>query len=288
MPGTVDLTARALLERTRRQIGVVAGLAFTVVDPRRITENLRLAARLTVTMRNGPPAIAPALPFTGPIGRRRAFAWASVPMADIVAVKRACGVTVNDVVLAITTGALRRQMDAAGSFDPAAREPRALIPIGNPESTTTLGNRFSMTTAALPVGVDDPSERVRLIHARMAGHATSPAGSVMAHLFSIVDFVPPPVIRAVAPRLLARQPLVNLAVSNIPGSRTPLYLWESRMLGLHPFIDVVGNVALIIGVLSYVDDLGIGITVDPDVAGDPGAIVEHMRHAAQELTSQLR
>ncbi len=91
----------------------------------------------------------------------------------------------------------------------------------------------------------------------------------MSHVFSIADFVPPPVLRGLVPRVLAHQPLVNLAVSNIPGSRAPLYLWESRMLGLHPFINVVGNVAMIIGVLSYVDDLGVGITVDPDVVGDP-------------------
>ena len=81
------------------------------------------------------------------------------------------------------------------------------------------------------------------------------------------------------------QPLVNLAVSNVPGSRDPLYLWGSRLLGLHPFITGVGNIALIIGVLSYVDDLGIGITVDPDIAGDPQAIVGHVRAAATELAA---
>ena len=286
-PGIIDLTARSVLERTRRQARAIAGVARIVVDPRSIPANLRLAARSAAAIGRGPRAIAPALPFTGPIGRRRAFAWASIPMADVVAVKRSCGVTVNDVVLAIATGAVRRQMDATGSFDPAAREPRALVPIGDPGSTSSLGNRFSMTTVALPVGVEDLSERVGLIHARMAGHATSPAGSAMSHVFSIVDFVPPPAIRAVAPRLLAHQPLVNLAVSNIPGSRAPLYLWESRMLGLHPFIDVVGNVALIVGVLSYVDDLGIGVTVDPDVAGDPGTVADHLQAAAAELTAEL-
>ena len=103
--------------------------------------------------------------------------------------------------------------------------------------------------------------------------ATSLVRSFMPHLFSIADVVPPPVLRGLVPPLLAHQPLVNLAVSNIPGSRDPLFLWESPMLGLHPFINVVGNVALIIGVLSYVDDLGVGITVDPDVVGDPDTLL---------------
>jgi diacylglycerol O-acyltransferase len=81
---------------------------------------------------------------------------------------------------------------------------------------------------------------------------------------------------------------VNLAVSNIPGSRDPLFLWESPMLGLHPFINVVGNLALIIGVLSYVDGLGVGITVDPDVVGDPDTLVPHLRDAMAELVTLVR
>lgn len=286
-PGIVDLTARALAERTRRQLGVTTALTRALVDPRRVPSNLRLAARLATTLRHAPSKIAPSLPFTRPIGRQRAFAWASVPMSDIVAIKHAHGVTVNEVVLAITTGAVRRMMEAGESFDTTAREPRALVPIGNPDSSSTLGNRFSTTTVSLPVGVNDPTERVRLIRAQRSQRSAEPAGSLVSHLFSIVDLVPPAVVRAVAPRVLAHQSLVNLAVSNIPGSRAPLYLWEARMLALHPFIDLVGNVGLIIGVLSYADDLGIGITVDPDLAGAPATIAEHLRSAAHELTSRL-
>ena len=95
-------------------------------------------------------------------------------------------------------------------------------------------------------------------------------------------------LRALVPPVLARQPLADLAVSNIPGSRDPLYLWSSRLLGLSPFITGVGNIALIIGVLSYVDQLGVGITVDPDVVGDPQRIIGHVRAATAELTDLCR
>lgn len=288
-PGPLDLTARSLLERTRRQTAMALGATRALVDPRNIASNARFASRVVGSMRNGPPAIAPGAPYTGGVGQRRAFVWDSIPMADIIGVKQLCDATVNDVVLAVVCGALRRQMEAAGSFEPAGREPRALIPIGSHESeTAALGNRFSITNVGLPVGVDDPLERVRLIHTRMHEHSDSPIRSFMPHLFSIADIVPPPLLRALAPPLLARQPLVNLAVSNIPGSRAPLFLCESPMLGLHPFINVVGNVALIIGVLSYVDQLGVGITVDPDVAGDPRDIVAHVRSAAAELAALVR
>ncbi len=288
-PGAFNLTARALVERTQRQAGFAIGLGRSLADPRRIRPNARLAARLLGSVSGGLPEPAPKLPVTGAIDVHRAFAWDSIPMQDIVAIKHACDATVNDVVLAIVTAALRSHLEAIGSFDPGDREPVALIPIGSPDSSAAaLHNRFSVTSVALPVGVDDPLERVRMIHSRMHGRAPSLAQAAMPHLFSIADFVPPPVLRSTVPRLLARQPLVNLAVSNIPGSRTPLYLWESRMLGLHPFINVVGNVALIIGVLSYVDDLGVGVTVDPDVGGDPRAITAGMRGAAAELVALVR
>jgi hypothetical protein len=208
-------------------------------------------------------------------------------MADIVTAKTACGATVNDVVLAIVAGALRRQLEASGAIDRMEKEPRVLVPIGSVSATAdSMHNRFSMTTVGLPVFVDDPTERVRVIHARMHGSSTT-TQSLMPHVFSVVEFVPPLLLRSTVPRLLARQPLVNMAVSNIPGSRAPLYLWESRMLSLHPFINVVGNLALIIGVLSYVDDLGVGISVDPDVVGDPDALVPHLRAAADELLSRV-
>jgi WS/DGAT/MGAT family acyltransferase len=285
-PGPIDLTVSALIERTRRQARVVLDATTALVDPRRLIASVRSALRLAGMLRNGVPATAPALAITAPTGRRRAFAWSSIPMADIVAAKTACGATVNDVVLAVVAGALRRQLGEAGVIDRLEKEPRALVPIGSAGPTAEgMHNRFSMTTVGLPVFVDDPTERVRVIHSRMHGSSPTTTQSLMPRVFSVVDFVPPPLLRSTAPRLLARQPLVNLAVSNIPGSRAPLYLWESRMLSLHPFINVVGNLALIIGVLSYVDDLGVGISVDPDVVGDPDALVPHLRAAVAELMS---
>jgi diacylglycerol O-acyltransferase len=282
-PGALELTARALGVRGRRQADLALAVGRELLDPRRAPANARRAARAVAAVRGGLPATAPSLPITAPVGPHRAFAWGSVPMEGITAVKVACGATVNDVVLAITTGALRRHLEATSSFDPAARRPRALIPIGDPATAADMRNRFSIRSVDLPVDEDDPLERVRAIHSLMHPPDTPAGGSLMPHLFSVADVVPPRVLRAVVPPLLARQPLVNLAVSDIPGSRLPLYLWESRMLGLHPFINVVGNVALIVGVLSYVDDLGIGVTVDRDVVGDPQPLADHLRAAYDEL-----
>ena len=288
-PAAGRRNAIALLDRAGRRIALASAAIRQVLDPRRAVANARFAAQAVRSVPGARLPIAPSLAITGPVGTRRAFAWDTLPMSDIIAVKRACDATVNDVVLAIVTGALRAELDATDCFDPSGPEPRALVPIGSTDRTDPEpGNRFSITSVALPVAVDDPLERVGLIHARMHQRPASPATSLLPHLFSVADLVPIPALRVMAPWALRRQPLVNLAVSNIPGSREPLYLGESRLLGLHPFITGVGNMALIVGVLSYADTLGVGITVDPDVAGDPARIVEHMRRSAIELARLAR
>ncbi len=200
-------------------------------------------------------------------------------MADVVAAKRHCGASVNDVVLGLVAGAL------GGSA--ATRRPHALIPVGDPRSEASLGNRFSISRVELPVDEEDAVERVRTVHRQTHPSGGTGPGLLTRHLFSVVDLLPPPLLRAVVPAVLDRQPLVDLAVSDIPGSRVPLHLGGSRLLGLHPFIDVVGNLGLIVCVISYVDHLGVGVTVDPAVAGDPRSFTGHLEAAAAELATAV-
>jgi WS/DGAT/MGAT family acyltransferase len=288
-PGSLRLSLGALADRTGRQVRLALDIARNVFDPRRVASNTRTAARAARSLRGSARLVAPRLPFTRPVGHRRAFAWTSIPMADVIAVKKARAATVNDVVLAIVAGAVRRALEEGGAYDATGLEPRALVPIGvRGRRTTVPGNRFSVMAVGLPVGVDDPLRRVDLVHSQMHPATAHSGDGLLAHLFSIADVIPIPVLRALVPPVLARQPLVNLAVSNIPGSREPLYLLESRMLGLSPFITGVGNIAVLIGVLSYADDLGIGVTVDPDVAGDPEVVARHVRAAAEELARLAR
>jgi WS/DGAT/MGAT family acyltransferase len=267
----------------------VADLSRTLFDPRRLARNAGVASTMFGAARRVRIPKPRTFPLTRPIGRRRAFAWQSLRMDDLVAAKRSSGATVNDVVLAIVAGALRRDLEERGIFSELAPLPRALLPIGmGDRSELMFGNRFSVATVELPVHVDDPLERIRIVHEQMQSGARAAIASLMPLLFTIADTVPLPVLRAAVPPLLAHQPFADLAVSNIPGSRTPLYVWDSRMLRLFPFITGVGNIALIVGVLSYCDELGIGITVDPEVTGDPRHLMARMNAAAEELKARVR
>ena len=163
---------------------------------------------------------------------------------------------------------------------------RVLVPVGGADASGDGGgNAFSFMVAGLPVAVADPLERLRRIHEEMEQRKSSLQSSAALSLFSIVDVVPLPLLRWLAPEALTRQPFVNLAVTNVPGVKDDLYLLDARLEDAHPIVTGVGNLACIIGVLSYKDSLGVGITIDPDIIEDPDGLLQALRESAADLTS---
>ncbi len=288
-PGADRLLFEALAARTRHQmaiaVGSLRGLA-SMIDPRRSIS----ALRSVVSAVGSGVQTAPTLPMNGQVGPKSDFLWTSLSMPELLEVKRARGTTLNDVVLAVVTGALRRNLGAEESARLAEHPPRVLVPVGalDPGVTDEAGNAFSMVVADLPVRHDDPLEQLAEIHAQMKLNKRGSQSSAASSLFSVIDLVPLPVLRRLAPVVLSHQPFVNLAVTNIPGSRLPLYLLGSQMTEVHPIITGVGNIALIVGVLSHVDQLGVGITVDPGVVRDADGFLEDLRAAAADLIDRAR
>jgi hypothetical protein len=90
-------------------------------------------------------------------------------------------------------------------------------------------------------------------------------------------------LRALAPRVLHHQPFVNVVVTNLTGSRAPLYLFGSRLLEMYPFVTVTANLGVTFGVVSYAGTLGVGITVDADAVPDVTVLARAVEEAASEL-----
>ncbi len=135
----------------------------------------------------------------------------------------------------------------------------------------------------LPSGSLDPLSQLRATHAATTARKASGQAMIGPLLFGLGGLVPPWLLRSVAAVALKRQPFVNLAVTNLPGTDDPAYLLGSRMLELFPFVTVAGNIALIIGVVSYHGTLGVGLTADADVIGD----LDHVAHAIERSASEL-
>lgn len=274
-PGPATLVVGGRLERERQRAGLAVAAARALLDPHRAAGALRSALRAAVT---SPPAAArPDL--TGRVGRRRDVVWTSVPLGPLQDLAHHRGATLNDVVLTVVSGALRR-CRSDGPTGPA-RPPHVLVPVGDAEGGD--GNAFSFVVAELPVDETDPGRALDRVHREMRGRKGSGQSQGMRSLFSVVDVVPVPLLRRLAPELLARQPFVDLAVTNLPGWDTPLYLKGARLKELHPFITGVGNIACIVGVLSYCGILGVSVTVDPDVVPDADRLLTAIEREAGRL-----
>lgn len=289
-PGNDRLLAEALMARARRQgeiaVGAVRPLA-SLLDPRRVPGVVRSVADTVAGAMRGGVETAPPMPLNGRVGPHRDVLWAAMSMPDLMSVKRAHGTTLNDVVLTVVTGALRRHLGDEVSAELADLPPRVLVPVGSVGGDDSgAGNSFSALVAELPVATADPLERLAEVHAEMVRRKQGGGSSMVSSLFSVVDVVPPLLLRRLGPLALSRQPFANLAVTNIPGSPLPMYLLGSQLQAVHPFITGVGNIALIIGVLSYGEELGVGLTVDPEVIDDPDGFLAHLEASAAELVAQ--
>ena len=273
-----DLAAGAV-ERTKHQLVALGKLAAAAVDPKTIASaasSLARAARSGITL-------AADLPITRPVGAHRNMVWTALAWDELDQVKRSTGVTLNDVLLAVTTGAVAHYLDQLEE-PREGRSPRLLIPVSAPHPAgQPTSNSFEFFLTDMPVATVDPLERLRLIHADTTRQKGSTQTGLMPLIFSIADLVPPAVLRVAAPPILRHQPFANTVVTNMPGSRDLLYLLGARMTEVYPFICGIGNLAVVIGVVSYGDQLGIGITVDRDLVPDVDVLVEGVQLAAAEL-----
>jgi WS/DGAT/MGAT family acyltransferase len=292
-PAPISLLTASLVERTRRRLALVGRSLSALRDPLGVLATTAELVRSGASRASGAwgPAgvLAPELPITRPVGPHRDVAWRSVSMPEVIGAAHTLGVPLNDVVLAIVAGALRRYLADHDVAVDSVR-PRTIVPVSihGAAPGQEIENRFSLMVTELPVHLSDPVGRVRFVHREMQRHKASAVRPLVPHLFEISDVVPVSLLHAAAPALLRRQPLVNLAVTNLPGTPDPMYLLGSPMSEVYPFVSLTGNIAVIIGVLSYRDRLGVGITVDADVVPDVDALADAVAAAAAELLDRVQ
>jgi diacylglycerol O-acyltransferase len=226
---------------------------------------------------------APDSPFNARIGPHRRFTWVEQDLGHFKAIKNALGGTVNDVVLAVVTGALRRFYDDhAISTDGVVL--RAMVPVSvrAEEQRGALGNRVTTMYAPLPVHERDPAERLRTVREAMA-HLKEGGQAVGAEVLTrLTDFAPPTIL-AQASRLQTRQRLFNLTVTNVPGPQFPLFMLGRRLRAMHPQVPLGANAGLGIAIMSYDGAMLFGINADFDSMPDVEGIADGLRASITEL-----
>ncbi len=271
--------------RTMRALRAVGGAGIRAVDFGRSPE------RQHVTL----PFQAPRSRFNGPLTPSRAVAFCSMPIDEVRTVRRAHGVTFNDVVLAVCTGALRRSLLAHGVTP--QRPLIAQVPVGVHRDTARAdaaampGNFVSAMGALLPVHLADPLAQLHAVS------ESTRAAKAMHHvlgedfLLDIVDAAPSALIsasvRAYTGLHLDRlhPPIFNVLVSNVPGPPVPVYSAGAKLVATYPLGPLLAGCAVNITVFSYVDRVDVGIVACPDVVDDVDAIAETFPAALRDLSA---
>ena len=227
------------------------------------------------------PGRAPATPFNRPVTQHRRVAFRSVDLGSIKTVKNAFGVSVNDVVMAMCAGALRRWLAGNGALPELPLIAMIPVSIRDPASKGALGNKVSAMLAMLPTNVGDPGQRLDIVHAATklakSQQATIPQGLVD----QISDFAPP-ALTARAARvvfatgLLHRLPPFNLCISNIPGPNVPVYLCGAKLLAHYPVSVITDGQGLNITVVGYLGQLHFGLVSCRELVPDIDTLASYL------------
>jgi WS/DGAT/MGAT family acyltransferase len=251
----------------------------------------RDAAQLALGTLHGTAAMrklvrpAPRSSLNGPIGPHRRWDWASAQLSDVKIVRDRLGGTINDVVLAVISRGFRDLLLSRGE-DPARLVVRTLVPVSvrRPTDRGTYNNRVSAMYAELPIGIEDPVQRLEAVRSQMDALKRSQQAVAGEVLVSLSGFAPA-LLLALGTRLAFRFPQrsLNTVTTNVPGPQHPLYLTGRRMLEAIPFVPLAGQVRIGVAIFSYDGSLKFGVTGDYDTAPDVRVLSEGIESGMDEL-----
>ena len=285
-PSGIELIAYSARHRVRDP---AAQLRFALRAP---TEVLRAVAGGARALAAAAPAFRPATTsLTGPIGPHRVWSWANVPLAAVKEARAGLGGTVNDVVLTLITNGYRRLLEDRG--EPIAPETtvRTMVPVSvrKPGESGVYNNRVSAVFARLPVGMEDPAERLGAIREQMDGIKSSKQAVAGDALVQLSGFAPP-MLLALGSRLATRSAGLNMdtATTNVPGPQHALHTLDRKLVASYPYVPIVGTIRIVVAIFSYDGQLYFGVTGDRDHAPDVGVLTAGIEADVERLLDRAK
>jgi WS/DGAT/MGAT family acyltransferase len=219
----------------------------------------------------------------GDIGPHRRFDEVTMDLGQLKAVRRALGGSLNDVVLTVVTGAVRRFMRNR-QVDPRRLTFRVLTPVSVRAKTEQgrLGNRVSGWLVELPLDEANPQRQLERIHATTSTLKES-RGALGAELLLGAAEWTPTTLLSLAGRQASRHMPFNLVVTNVPGPQWPMYMFGVRMLECFPFVPLAECQGLGIALMSYDGKLCWGLNGDYDLMPDLVRFGGYLRESFEEL-----
>jgi len=217
----------------------------------------------------------------GELGPKKLAIWSQpIPLQDIKSIGRAYGATVNDVLMTITAGALRRYLIFHGE-DVDRGNIHSFIPVNlRPEELNDqLGNQFGLVFLGLAIEKDDPIERLYKIKENMDDLKSSPEAVATMGLFYLLGAIP----RFQNIVISIFDSKGTAVTTNVPGPQIQLYLAGSPINTLMAWVPKSGHVGLGMSILSYNGNVNLGITTDEKLVPDPERILEYFEAELETL-----
>ncbi|MDQ1537831.1 MAG: diacylglycerol O-acyltransferase / wax synthase [Actinomycetota bacterium] len=236
----------------------------------------------------GPSLRAPRTPFNANITPHRRWAFTDLPLSEIKTVRQADDLTVNDVVMALCAGALRRWLRDHDALPSAPLVAAVPVSIRGDAEQGSMGNQISFMLASLPTHLESPAERLPAVHSAM-GVAKAQHGAIPAKLLADVSEFAMPVLANQAWRLSARLRLFqrvnpyNVIISNVPGPDVPLYLAGAELQAYYPVSAIFDGQGLNITVMSYRGTMFFGLVACRELVPDLDVLAEYLRAELDEM-----
>lgn len=223
-------------------------------------------------------------PVNGAFSGERELACADISFQEVRDIRKACGGTVNDVVLAVLGGALGRYLEMHG--EPTdGRAMRVLTPVNvrREDERGALGNHIAMLLVEVPVGVSDPVERVQTITERTGRLKRAHVADGIESVANVLLSMPAPLGAMLGRVGPPPNTVANIVCTNVPGPMIPLYTVGHRMLAGYPMPPPLWGMGVNCGVMSYNGRLYFGLVADAQAAPDVARLRDFLQQSFIEL-----
>src|SRR5215475_2329220 len=290
VPRPIPSPSELLLRSLRWRLGLPLRALRGLREFRRETEDawgeIRLRLRVLARLFTEQYGRASASPINGPVGPHRTFGWVDMDLAELKAARRALGCTLNDLVLAIVTGAFRDYLAQRGAR-PEELEFRIQAPVSvrSEEEKGRLGNRVSGWVVTLPLGEDDPRRQLAAIQETTRDLKESKQALGVEMMMAAMGEMPTSVLSLA---MQAASGTINSIVTNVPGPQFPLYLQGARMLAMYPQVPLLQSLGLGIALISYDGKVCWGFNADPKLVPDLDAFLAAIRASHARVLAAAR
>ena len=289
-PSGAELVAGEAGRRLRTSIDLMKDVGRFTKDAQRLTgEAGRRLRAITQSLGSGWLTSASETPLNRPMSPNRRVDWQVTDLDQIKAVKNALGGTVNDTVLAIAAGAIRRYLLEFRDFAVDDLDYRIMAPVSvrSADQRGQLGNQVAMWLVSLPINEPDPIERLKRVQQETRALKESDQALGASTLVQLSAGAPSTLVSMGARLAAGNIRPFNMTITNVPGPQFPLYLLGSRLLLQVPLVPLWAQHGLGLAQFSYDGTLTWGLNADRDLVPDLRSFGESIRSSLDELTAAI-